>query len=75
MSTRSFLGLKPESSFSFSKDKLQRADNLIKKEIYKSSNPLLTSANCMLEVKAVNCSFYKLCINATFSHQKLCKYA
>lgn len=40
-----FPGLKPESSFSFSKDKLQRADSLIKKEIYKSCSPLLASVN------------------------------
>lgn len=40
-----FPGLKPESSSSFSKQKLQRAENLIKQEIYKSCSPLLTSVN------------------------------
>lgn len=36
-----FPGLKLESSFSFSEDKLQGADNLIKKEIHKSRGPHL----------------------------------
>jgi len=37
-----FPGLKPEWSFSCSEDKLRRAGNLIKKEIYKSCSCLLT---------------------------------